>query len=80
MKDESNNKWYLESTHLMVHPDYIPSRDLVDERFRPGKKRNDVCLIKMEHDATTLSYMSAQNFPGTPCRLEPVEDFEKVLL
>ena len=68
----------MKSTHLMIHPEYISNKKLVDEKFRPGKQRNDVCLIKMEHDETTRSYMSEQNFPGTPCRLKPINDFEKV--
>ena len=68
----------MKSTHLMIHPEYIQSKDVVDENFRLGKQRNDVCLIKMEHDETTRSHMSVQNFPGTPCRLKPITDAEKV--
>ena len=62
----------------MVHPEYISNNKLVGEKFRPGKQRNDVCLIKLEHDKTSLSYMTVQNFPGTPCRLKPTKDLEKV--
>ena len=68
----------MESTHLMLHPEYIAGKDLVGEKFRPGKRRNDVCLIKMEHNEKTRSYMTIKNFPSIPCRLEPQDDINEV--
>ena len=79
LKDISNYDRSIISSHLIVHPEYISTYDekfTSSEKFRPGKKRNDVCLIKMEHDETTKSFMPDK----TPCRLTPPisSDFQKV--
>ena len=72
----------MESTHLIMHPEFTSSYNLVEEKYRSGKSRNDLCLIKMEHSYdNTQSRMNKHNFPDIPCRLpEPIDMNEVILL
>ena len=65
----------INSTHLIKNPDFKSSKNLVQEKFRKGKSRNDLCLIKFEHNDQTKAQINNQNFPNIPCRMKkPLED------
>ena len=68
----------MESTHLIMHPDFKPSNSLVQEQYRYGKRRNDLCIIKIEHNDDTRSRINNLNFPDIPCRLSEPLDMDKV--
>ena len=70
----------MESTHLIMHPDFKSSNNLVEEKYRSGKRRNDLCLIKMEHNDNTRSRINNLNFPDIPCRMAESLDMNKVTL
>ena len=71
----------MESTHLIMHPDFRSSTNLVEEKYRSGKRRNDLCLIKMEHNnGNSQSRINKDNFPDIPCRLSEPIDINKVIL
>ena len=65
-----------------MHPNYISSNNLAQEKYRSGKSRNDLCLIKMEHsNGNTQSRLNKHNFSDIPCRLsEPIDINEVILL
>ena len=63
----------MESTHIIKHPEYVKEKELKPEKNRAGHRRNDICLIKMEHNEETRNKITSDFFPDIPCRLKKAD-------